>query len=144
MPSTGSAPSQIMLDDALRNAILDIPSCIAMGAVDLTSGTLLALQSEQERSQEMLNILTATITEMFEAPLLQAFSEIYAPNSDESAARGTRFTELLLLNNHHNYLLLRGRKRQDLAVIVITKKDTPAGLLMMKALAAMPGIENAL
>lgn len=133
-----------MLDEALRNAILDIPNCIAMGAVDLTSGTLLALHSEQERSQEMLNILTTTITEMFEAPLLQAFSEIYAPNPDESPARETQFTELLLLNNHNNFLLLRGRKRPDLAVIVITKKDTPAGLLMMKAIAAMANIEKAL
>jgi hypothetical protein len=133
-----------MLDEALQNAVLDIPSCIAIGAVDLTSGTLLALQSEQERPQEMLNILTATITEMFEAPLLQAFAEIYAPSTDESAARANQFTELLLLNNHHNYLLLRGRKRPELAIIVITKKDTPAGLLMMKALAAMPDIENAL
>lgn len=132
-----------MLDDALQHAVLDIPNCIAIGAVDLTSGTLLALQSEQERPQEMLNVLTATITEMFEAPLLQAFAEIYAPAADD-AARSNQFTELLLLNNHHNYLLLRGRKRQELAVIVITKKDTPAGLLMMKALAAMPGIENAL
>lgn len=133
-----------MLDAALRNAIADIPSCIAVGAVDLTSGTLLGLQSEQERSQEMLNILTATITEMFEAPLLQAFSEIYAPNPAESPSQTTQFTELLLLNNHHNYLLLRGRKRQDLAVIVITKKETPVGLLMMKAIAAMPAIENTL
>jgi hypothetical protein len=133
-----------MLDEALRQAISDIPNCIALGAVDLTTGTLLALQSEEERSQEMLNVMTATITELFEAPLLQAFAEIYAPPSEETPARGTQFTELLLLNNHHNYLLLRGRKRADLAIIVITRKDTPAGLLMMKALAALPSIEGAL
>lgn len=133
-----------MLDEALRNAMSDIPSCIAAGAVDLTSGTLLALQAEEQSPQEMLNVMTATITELFEAPLLQAFSEIYAPPAIEGSPRRTQFTELLLLNGHHNYLLLRGRKRQELAVIVITKKDTPAGLLMMKALAAMPEIEKAL
>jgi hypothetical protein len=133
-----------MLDEALRHAMSDIPSCIAMGAVDLTSGTLLALQAEEERSQEMLNIMTTTITELFEAPLLQAFAEIYAGPDEKSPVVGRQFTELLLLNSFHNYLLLRGRKRQQLAVIVITRKDTPAGLLMMKAIAALPGIENAL
>ena len=131
-----------MLDEALRKAISDIPNCVAMGAVDLTSGTLLAVQSDEERSQEMLNVMTSTVTELFEAPLLQAFSEIYSPHSDEGATAGTQFTELLLLNNYHNYLLLRGRKRRQLAVIVITKKDTPVGLLMMKALGAMPDIED--
>jgi hypothetical protein len=133
-----------MLDEALRNAILDIPNCIAAGAVDLTSGTLLALQAEEASPQEMLNVMTTTITELFEAPLLQAFSEIYAAPSNEGSPRRTQFTELLLLNSYHNYLLLRGRQRPDLAVIVITKKDTPVGLLMMKAMAAMPEIEKAL
>ena len=122
----------------------DIPNCIAVGAVDLTSGTLLALQAQEERPQEMINVMTATIAELFEAPLLQAFSEIYAASPDESPSRGTQFSEILLLNSHHSYLLLRGRKRQEFAVVVITKKDTPAGLLMMKALAAMPNIEQAL
>jgi hypothetical protein len=133
-----------MLHEALRNAMSNIPNCIAVGAVDLTSGTLLALQAEEERPQEMLNVMTSTITELFEAPLLQAFSEIYAASPDESPQRGTQFTELLLLNSFHNYLLLRGRKRQDLAIIVITKKDTSAGLLMLKGLAAMADIEKVL
>jgi hypothetical protein len=134
-----------MLDQALRNAMSQVPNCIAVGAVDLNSGTLLAIEAEQERSQEMLNIMTATITELFEAPLLQAFSEIYAGNGEEGSTGNPRpFTELLLMNAHHNYLLLRGRKRQNLAVAVITRKDTSAGLLMMKAMALMPDIENAL
>lgn len=134
-----------MLDQALRKAMSQVPNCIAFGAVDLNSGTLLAIEAEQERSQEMLNIMTATITELFEAPLLQAFSEIYATNGEEgSAGNGRQFTELLLMNAHHNYLLLRGRKRQNLAIAVITRKDTSAGLLMMKAMALMPDIENAL
>ena len=131
-----------MLDEVLRKAMSDIPNCIAVGTVDLTSATLLAIHAEQERSQEMLNIVSSTITELFEAPLLQAFSEIYAENPEGGVAPGTQFTELLLLNNQHNYLLLRGRKRQQLAVIVITTKETPAGLLMMKALGVLPDIEN--
>lgn len=133
-----------MLDEALRNTMSDIPSCIAVGAVDLATGTLLALEAHEERSQEMLNVMTATITELFEAPLLQAFSEIYGAPNGEGHSPANQFSEVLLLNSQYSYLLLRGRRRTDLAVIVITKKDTPAGLLMMKALAAMPGIENAM
>jgi hypothetical protein len=133
-----------MLDEALRKTMSEIPNCIAVGAVDLTSATLLAIQAEEERSQEMLNIVTATVTELFEAPLLQAFSEIYSSDPDASTPPDRQFSELLLLNSRHNYLLLRGRTHPQLAVIVITTKDTPVGLLMMKALAAMPGIETAI
>ena len=131
-----------MLDKALRKAMSDIPNCVAIGAVDLASGTMLAIEAKEERSQEMLNVMTSAVTELFEAPLLQAFSEIYAPGANPSADAGKQFTELLLLNNYHHYLLLRGRKRTQLAVIVITTKETPVGLLMMKALGAMPDIEN--
>jgi hypothetical protein len=131
-----------MLDEALRNAMSEIPNCVAMGAVDLSSGTMLAVEAVEQRSQEMLNVMTSAVTELFEAPLLQAFSEIYAPSPGEAPNSGKQFTELLLLNNFHHYLLLRGRKRTHLAVIVITTKETPVGLLMMKALGAMPNIEN--
>lgn len=131
-----------MLDEALRKTMSEIPNCIAVGAVDLTSATLLAIQAEEERSQEMLNIVTATVTELFEAPLLQAFSEVYSPQAEAGAAPERQFSEVLLLNSRHNYLLLRGRTHHQLAVIVITTKDTPVGLLMMKALAAMPAIET--
>ena len=133
-----------MLDDALRFTMSEIPNCIAVGAVDLTTGTLLAIQAEEARSQEMLNIVTATVTELFEAPLLQAFAEIYAAGTDAAAAAGRQFTELLLLNNQHNYLLLRGRSHPSLAVIVVTTKETPVGLLMMKGLATMTSIEKAI
>jgi hypothetical protein len=132
-----------MLDEALRNAMSTIPSCIALGAVDLASGTLLAIEADEARSQEMLNVMTSAITELFEAPLLQAFSEIYASKSETSPSPGRQFTELLLLNTYHSYLLLRGREKSHLAVIVIAKKETPVGLLMMKSLAVMPDIENA-
>ena len=132
-----------MLDEVLRNAMAEIPNCIAVGAVDLGTGTLLSIQAEQERSQEMLNIMTSTVTELFEAPLLQAFSEIYAGKAKDGAEAKQQFTELLLLNDHHNYLLLRGQARKQLAVIMITTKDTQVGLLRMKALGAMPGIEKA-
>ena len=133
-----------MLDDALRTAMYEIPNCVAVGAVDLTSGTLLSIQAEEERSQEMLNIMSTTVTELFEAPLLQAFAEIYAGEAGQGPGAGKQFSELLLLNNLHNYLLLRGRKRSELAVIVITRKETPVGLLMMRALSAMPAIEDSL
>jgi hypothetical protein len=76
-----------MLDDVLQNAMSAIPNCIALGAVDLTTGVLLAMQSQEERSQEMLNVVTTTITELFEAPLLQAFSEVYAPEADAGGSR---------------------------------------------------------
>lgn len=132
-----------MLDESLQNAMSSVPNCIAIGAVDLTSGTLLALQADEERPQEMLNVMTSTVTELFEAPLLQAFSEIYSPDAEEKA-KGKQFNELLLLNDHHNYLLLRGRERRQLAVIIIATKETPVGLLMMKGMAVLPSIEQAI
>ncbi|NJM33721.1 MAG: hypothetical protein HC850_02315 [Rhodomicrobium sp.] len=133
-----------MLDDALQNAMADIPNCIAIGVVDLASGTMLAIQSEEDRSQELLNLMTSAVTELFEAPLLQAFAGIYAESSEETTVAGRQFTELLLLNEYHNYMLIRGRKRTQFAVIVITKKETPVGLVIMKSLAVMQNIENAI
>lgn len=132
-----------MLDDLIHNVMAEIPHCVAFGVVDLSSGTLLAIQASQDKSQEMLNLVTAAIAELFEAPLMKAFAEIYAAGNAETAPDDAQFTELLLLNNYHNYLLLRGRKRPNIAVIVITDKATPSGLLMMKGLKAMPEIEDA-
>lgn len=132
-----------MLDQMLQKAMSEIPNCVAVGAVDLNAGTLLAMVSREDRSQEMLNIVTSTVAELFEAPLLQAFSEVYGGEAEGAQAAGRPFSELLLMNNQHNYLLLRGRSRARLAVIVVTTKETPVGLLMMRSIAIMPEIENA-
>jgi hypothetical protein len=132
-----------MLDELIQSVMAEIPNCVAFGIVDLSSGTLLAIQAAQDKPQEMLNLVTAAIAELFDAPLMQAFAQIYAGDDRQAASSDAQFTELLLLNNHHNYLLLRGRQRPNIAVIVITDKATPSGLLMMRGLKAMPEIENA-
>ena len=132
-----------MLDELIQNVMAEIPHCVALGVVDLSSGTLLALQASQDKSQEMLNLVTAAIAELFEAPLMKAFAEIYAADDSGAPPADAQFTELLLLNNYHHYLLLRGRKRPQVAVIIIADKATPSGLLMMKGLKAMPDIEDA-
>jgi hypothetical protein len=133
-----------MLDTVLINAMSTIPNCVTIGVVDLASGTLLTIQSEESQPQELLNLMTTAITELFEAPLLRAFTQIYAGDASKAPVAGTQFTELLLLNDHHSYFLLRGRLRPQIAVFVVAKKETPAGLLMMRAAAALPDVENAL
>ena len=132
-----------MLDELMQNVMAEIPHCVAFGVVDLSSGTLLAIRASQDKSQEMLNLVTAAIAELFEAPLMKAFAEIYATADGTPPQAGAEFTELLLLNNYHNYLLLRGRTRPNIAAVIITDKATPSGLLMMKGLKAMPDIEKA-
>jgi hypothetical protein len=132
-----------MLDEALKEALASVPNCVAVGAVDLRSGTLLAMQAQEPRSQEVLNLMTQAITELFEAPLLQAFADIYAGSHDRSGAQtGNPFTELLLLNDAHSYLLMRGREKPHLALLMIALKETPVGLLILRTRALLPQIEQ--
>jgi hypothetical protein len=133
-----------MLKDALMHAMSAIPDCAAAGVVDLTTGTLLELAANEDRSQELLNVMATAVTELFEAPLLRLLSQIWVKAGGDDELSNGGFNEVILLNEELSYVLLRGLKNGMIAVIFVASKTTSLGMLLLQARTCLTTVEDEL
>lgn len=132
------------LRDTLQASLDSVPDGVAVGYIDLTTGSLLSLASREERPQEFLNVIARAVTEMFEAPLFKVLNKIWSVEFSEEALQADAFTEILLMGSDYTTLLKRCEKNPRHAVIYVTHKNAPPGILMMQVRSDLPRIEAAL
>lgn len=85
------------LDD-LRTAF---PPCVAVGLVDVGSGIVLCVSTQQKQPQEQLDAICAAGIELFNSPASQAFAKAHGPDTDKSPQ------EVIVLNTNDTCLFLR-------------------------------------
>jgi hypothetical protein len=132
------------LRDALQESLESVPDGIAVGYIDLATSSLIGLAAREERPQEFLNVIATAVTEMFEAPLFRVLNKIWSMEFSEEALQADAFSEILLMGSDYTTLLKRCEKNPRHAVIYVTRKDAPPGILMMQVRSNLPLVEAAL
>jgi hypothetical protein len=135
--------SFMTLRNTLQDSLESVPDGIAVGYIDLATGSLISLAAREERPQEFLNVIARAVTEMFEAPLFRVLDKIWAQDFSEEALQADAFTEILLIGTDYTTLLKRCEKNPRHAVIYVTRKNAPPGVLMMQVRSNLPLVEAA-
>lgn len=131
------------IDLALTKAKAQIPSCIAIGYVDMSQGALLASRLDGEHPDAVLRLVAAATAEQMQGPTIQEIEAQFA------AARGAKagarlITELTFKTSSGLYhIVLRCTKNPDHAVVVVCGRGANPGMVSAKAVAALPAIEAA-
>src|SRR5262245_48324013 len=126
------------LRNTLQASLESVPDGIAVGYLDLTTGSLISLASKNEKPQEILNVIASAATELFEAPLFKVLDKIWSDSFAKRDLDDNAFGEILLLGNEYTTLLKRCEKHANHAVIYVTKKNTPPGVLLMQVRSNLP------
>jgi hypothetical protein len=132
------------LHNTLQESLESVPDGVAVGYLDLTTGSLLSIAAREERPQEYLNVIAAAVTELFEAPLLKALDKVWAADFNEKSLEEQGFKEILLLGNEYTTVLKRCENNVNHAVIYVTKKQAPPGVLLMQVRSNLPVVEAAI
>ena|SRR5688572_15764260 len=132
------------LHNTLQESLESVPDGVAVGYLDLTTGSLLSIAAREERPQEYLNVIAAAVTELFEAPLLKALDKVWAADFNEKSLEEQGFKEILLLGNEYTTVLKRCENNANHAVIYVTKKQAPPGVLLMQVRSNLPVVEAAI
>lgn len=132
------------LHDTLQESLESVPDGVAVGYLDLATGSLLSIAAREQKPQEFLNVIAAAVTELFEAPLFKALDKIWSADFTEKALEEQAFKEILLLGNEYTTVLKRCENNAHHAVIYVTKRQAPPGVLLMQVRSNLPAVEAAI
>jgi len=134
--------SDMTLHAALQQSLRTVPDGVAAGYLDLTTGALLSLFAAEQRPQEFLNVMASAVTELFEAPLFKMIDKIWSNQLTEADLAKDGFGEILLFGKEYTTLLKRCHKHERHAVIYVSRKETPPGILLMEVRKSLPKVEE--
>ena len=128
------------LNSALQTAISSIPECLAAGYIDLTSGMLLGIKSVDSQPTEVVELLSAATSDLFQGTNVKMIESIF------KKARGLKddghhyFQEIMINSDNLIHVFIRGKKEEQVACFVC-RKSANLGMVLTKSRSSMPALE---
>jgi hypothetical protein len=132
------------LDNALQQAIGNIPECVAGGYVDLASGILLGIKSVDSHPQEVLELLAAATADLFQGSNVVTIENMFKKARGLPVDDYHYFQEMIVNSDNLIHVFIRGKTNQDHVVTFVCRKSANMGMVLTKARSAMPEIEASL
>ncbi|GAB2509362.1 hypothetical protein [Nocardia heshunensis] len=106
----------------------EVPDCVAAGAIDMSTGMLLAVETVDNHPQEVLDLLAAATLELFQGRNVVMIENIWKER------RGIRlerhyFQEILVNSDNLTHLFCRTESREDVVIVVVCRKTVNVGML---------------
>ncbi|WP_170551887.1 hypothetical protein [Ruegeria atlantica] len=120
------------IEAALNTAMDTIPDCIAAGYVDMETGMLLATNTLDTDSADILDTLAIAVANLFQGRGVKAFEELLrSATAEESDSPG--FGEIAVFSNDRLHIFLRTREYPDHVVCYICHNSANVGLALTKS-----------
>ncbi|HED33963.1 MAG TPA: hypothetical protein ENJ08_07065 [Gammaproteobacteria bacterium] len=131
------------LEQELQAAITNVPECVAAGYVDLTTGMLLAIRTVDSHPAEVLEMLAAATSDMFQGPNVVAIENMF------KKARGVEdaahyFNEMIVNSDNLIHVFIRGKQNPEHVVGFVCRKSANLGMVLTKSRSSMPTLESAI
>jgi hypothetical protein len=132
------------LDAALQKAVTSIPECVAAGYVDLMSGMLLGIRTVDSHPSEVMDMLAAATSDMFQGPNVVAIERMF------KKARGVKdegqhyFQEMIVNSDNLIHVFVRARASQEQVACFVCRKSANLGMVLTKVRGVMSEIETSL
>lgn len=106
----------------------DVPECVASGAIDLSTGMLLAVETLDTHPAEVLDLLSAATLDLFQGRNVVMIEDIW---KERRGIRSERhyFQEILVNSDNLTHLFIRTGSRGDVVIVVVCRKTVNVGML---------------
>lgn len=132
------------LDNAMQKAISSIPECVAGGFIDLSSGMLLSVKTVDSHPGEVMDLLAAATTDLFQGSNVQSIEHIFKKARGLPMDSHHYFQEIIVNSDNLVHLFLRGKTNEALVACFVCRRSTNLGMALTKARMAMPELETSL
>ncbi|CUJ99451.1 hypothetical protein RUE5091_02043 [Ruegeria denitrificans] len=120
------------IEAALKAAMDTIPDCIAAGYVDMETGMLLAANTLDADSADVLDVLAIAVANLFQGRGVSGFEELLRSAGVEEADN-PGFGEIAVFSNDRLHIFLRTREYPDHAVCYICHNSANVALALTKS-----------
>ena len=128
------------LNGALQIAISSIPECLAAGYIDLSSGMLLGIKSVDSQPTEVVELLAAATTDLFQGHNVMLIESIFKKARGLNDDGHHYFQEIIINSDNLIHVFIRGKNEEQVACFVC-RKSANLGMVLTKSRSAMPALE---
>lgn len=132
------------LDKALAAAQSDIPECVAAGYVDMVSGMLLGVKTVDSHPSEVLDLVAATTGDLFQGKNVVAIEQMFNKARGLPPSGHHYFNEIVVFSTNLLHVFIRSKRNPDHAAVFVSRIAANVGMTLVKARAAMAGVEAAM
>ncbi len=131
------------LDKALSDAMKTVPECVAAAYVDMSSGMLLAVKTLDSHPQEVLDMVAAATTDMFQGPTVLQVEESFKKSRGNEDSDHHYFQEFLVFSDNLIHCFMRTKTYPDHVLTFVTRKSANIGMVLAKSRMALDGVTDA-
>lgn len=106
----------------------DAPDCVASGAVDMSTGMLLAYETVDNHPPEVLDLLAGATLDLFQGRTVVMIEDVFKERRGVSSDQHF-FQEILVNSDNLTHLFVRLNDHQDVVAVVVCRKSVNVGML---------------
>ena len=130
------------VNNSLKAFRRDVPDCIGVGVVDISTGMLLAVDTADKHPSEILDMLAAATADLFQGKTVTQIEEAWKQLRGVADDRHY-FQEILVNSDNLVHLFMRSKTNPDLVAAVICSRDVNLGMLFAQGRQVMKALDAA-
>jgi hypothetical protein len=132
------------LDRSLHLAMNQIPECVAVGYVDITTGTLLSVKTVDSHPQEVLDLVSATTADLFQGANVTAIETMFKRARGINVDTPHYFQEIVVFSENLLHMFLRCKRNVNHVLVFVCRKSANVGMVIAKSRIALSSVETAI
>lgn len=132
------------LDAVLQKSVSEVPDCVAAGVVDLSTGMLLAIKTVDSHPSEVMDVLAAATSDMFQGSNVQMIENIFKKARGVANDDHHYFQEMIVNSDNLVHVFSRCKTNEEIVVAFVCRKSVNLGMALTKVRGALPALEGAI
>ncbi|MEW5737398.1 MAG: hypothetical protein AB1938_00645 [Myxococcota bacterium] len=129
------------LDTVLSKVQQEVPECVAVGYVDMSTGMLLAVRTLDSHPQEVLDLVAAATTDLFQGRSVTAIERLFRKSRGQAEDGRHYFNEIVVFSENLLHVFMRSKKHHNQALCFVTRASANIGMVLSKSRLALGEVE---
>lgn len=132
------------LDKVLAQVQNQVPDCVAVGFIDMTTGRLVGGRGLEGDGHDLLASVATASSELFASDSVHAVERMFERTRVGRAGNERSFQEFLVLSKNLLHVFLRGRVNAQHVLVFVCRATANVGMALSKARLSQGVVEAAL
>lgn len=115
-----------------QRVFAEIPNVVGAAVVDLETGMLMSVQTRDQHSADMLDMLSASTKDFFESETALRVEKMFKERRDDHSPEHY-FQEIIVNSTNLVHLFLRIRRESMSVLVVVCEADVNLGLAITRS-----------
>ncbi len=132
------------LEKTISDTQRDVPECLAVGLVDMTTGMLLSVKTVDSHPQEVLDLVAAATGDLYQGPNVIAIEQAFKRRRGVQDDGHHYFQEFVVLSDNLIHVFLRSKRNQNIVLVTVCRNSANLGMALSKSRMSLTKVEACL